>query len=145
MEDGEKIGGGGGFLDSDKGVKMSTPAMYGSRQSCAREFVLRRTARSDPQLQSAGARYPMPSATPIFFIDLSLPVTLWLRHLRGRTSAKGVSEIHLQPLNQLPCATENHANLLSTGFAFKTQILVDHACIYGATKRGADRRVELDV
>jgi RNA polymerase sigma-70 factor (ECF subfamily) len=72
-------------------------------------------------------------------------------HLRrerpGHTlqSAALVHEAYLRLLDQRPFDTENRAHFLAVASRLMRQILVDHARGHGAAKRGADRRVELDV
>jgi RNA polymerase sigma factor (TIGR02999 family) len=73
------------------------------------------------------------------------------RHLQrerpGHTlqSAALVHEAYLRLLDQRPFDTENRAHFLAVASRLMRQILVDHARTYGAAKRGADRRVQLDV
>lgn len=59
-------------------------------------------------------------------------------------SAALVNEAYLRLLDQRPFHTENRAHFLAVASRLMRQILVDHARTYGAAKRGADRRVELD-
>jgi RNA polymerase sigma factor (TIGR02999 family) len=73
------------------------------------------------------------------------------RHMRrerpGHTlqSAALVHEAYLRLLDQPPFDTESRAHFLAVASRLMRQILVDHARSYSAAKRGADRRVELDV
>lgn len=60
-------------------------------------------------------------------------------------SAALVHEAYLRLLDQRPFDTENRAHFLSIASRLMRQILVDYARSHGAAKRGADRRVELDV
>lgn len=60
-------------------------------------------------------------------------------------SAGLVNEAYLRLLDQRPFDTENRAHFLAVASRLMRQILVDHARTHGAAKRGADRRVELDV
>src|SRR5690348_7315657 len=72
-------------------------------------------------------------------------------HLRrervGHTlqSAALVHEAYLRLLDQRPFDTENRAHFLAVASRLMRQILVDQARSYAAVKRGASRRVELDV
>lgn len=59
-------------------------------------------------------------------------------------SAALVNEAYLRLLDQRPFDSENRAHFLAVASRLMRQILVDHARTYGAVKRGADRRVELD-
>jgi RNA polymerase sigma factor (TIGR02999 family) len=59
-------------------------------------------------------------------------------------SAALVNEAYLRLLDQRPFYTENRAHFLAVASRLMRQILVDHARTYGAAKRGADRKVELD-
>ena len=59
-------------------------------------------------------------------------------------SAALVNEAYLRLLDQRPFETENRAHFLAVASRLMRQILVDYARSYGAAKRGADRRVELD-
>ena len=70
---------------------------------------------------------------------------LW-RERPGHTlqSAGLVNEAYLRLLDQRPFDTENRAHFLAVASRLMRQILVDHARSYGAAKRGADQRVELD-
>jgi RNA polymerase sigma factor (TIGR02999 family) len=60
-------------------------------------------------------------------------------------SAALVHEAYLRLIDQRPFDTDNRAHFLAVASRLMRQILVDHARTYGAAKRGADRRVELDV
>jgi RNA polymerase sigma factor (TIGR02999 family) len=72
-------------------------------------------------------------------------------HLRrervGHTlqSAALVHEAYLRLLDQRPFDTENRAHFLAVASRLMRQILVDQARSHAAVKRGASRRVELDV
>jgi RNA polymerase sigma factor (TIGR02999 family) len=72
------------------------------------------------------------------------------RHLRrerpGHTlqSAALVHEAYLRLLDQRPFTTKNRAHFLAVASRLMRQILVDYARSYGAAKRGADRKVDLD-
>jgi RNA polymerase sigma factor (TIGR02999 family) len=72
-------------------------------------------------------------------------------HLQGERpghtlqSAALVHEAYLRLLDQRPFDTENRAHFLAVASRLMRQILVDYARSHGAFKRGADRRVELDV
>ena len=59
-------------------------------------------------------------------------------------SAALVHEAYLRLLDQRPFDTENRAHFLAVASRLMRQILVDYARSYGAAKRGADLRVELD-
>jgi len=59
-------------------------------------------------------------------------------------SAALVHEAYLRLLDQRPFDTDNRAHFLAVASRLMRQILVDHARSHGASKRGADRRVELD-
>ena len=60
-------------------------------------------------------------------------------------SAALVHEAYMRLLDQRPFDTENRAHFLAVASRLMRQILVDYARSHGAAKRGADRRVELDV
>lgn len=60
-------------------------------------------------------------------------------------SAALVHEAYLRMFDQQPFGTENRTHFLAIASRLMRQILVDHARSFGAAKRGADRRVELDV
>jgi RNA polymerase sigma factor (TIGR02999 family) len=60
-------------------------------------------------------------------------------------SAALVHEAYLRLVDQRPFDTENRAHFLAVASRLMRQILVDYARSHGAAKRGADRRVELDV
>ena len=60
-------------------------------------------------------------------------------------SAALVHEAYLRLLGQRPFDTQNRAHFLAVASRLMRQILVDYARSHGAAKRGADRRVELDV
>jgi RNA polymerase sigma factor (TIGR02999 family) len=59
-------------------------------------------------------------------------------------SAALVNEAYLRLLDQRPFHAENRPHFLAVASRLMRQILVDHARTYGAAKRGADRKVELD-
>jgi RNA polymerase sigma factor (TIGR02999 family) len=59
-------------------------------------------------------------------------------------SAALVNEAYLRLLDQHPFHAENRAYFLVVASRLMRQILVNHGRTYGAAKRGADRKVELD-
>ena len=96
----------------------------------------------------AGDQEALEELVPLVYKELR---EIARRHLQrerpGHTlqSAALVHEVYLRLLNQRPFDTENRAHFLAVASRLMRQILVDHARTYGAAKRGADRRVELDV
>ena len=95
----------------------------------------------------AGDQEALEALLPLVYQELR---DIARRHLRrerpGHTlqSAALVHEAYLRLLDQRPFDTENRAHFLAVASRLMRQILVDHARTYGAAKRGADRRVELD-
>lgn len=85
---------------------------------------------------------------PILYKELRDIARYHLLHERpGHTlqSAALVHEAYLRLLDQRPFDTENRAHFLSVASRLMRQILVDYARSHSAAKRGADRKVELDV
>lgn len=96
----------------------------------------------------AGDRDALEALVPLVYKELRGIARHYLRRERpGHTlqSAALVHEAYLRLLDQRPFDTENRAHFLAVASRLMRQILVDHARTYGAAKRGADRRVELDV
>ena len=96
----------------------------------------------------AGERDALEALIPLVYKELRDIARHYLRRERpGHTlqSAALVHEVYLRLLDQRPFDTENRAHFLAVASRLMRQILVDHARTYGAAKRGADRRVELDV
>ncbi len=60
-------------------------------------------------------------------------------------SAALVNEAYLRLVDQRPFDTESRAHFLAVASRLMRQILVDYARSHGAIKRGADRKVELDI
>ena len=96
----------------------------------------------------AGDQDALEELVPLVYEELR---NIARRHLQrerpGHTlqSAALVHEAYLRLLDQRPFNTENRAHFLAVASRLMRQILVDHARTYGAAKRGADRRVDLDV
>jgi RNA polymerase sigma factor (TIGR02999 family) len=96
----------------------------------------------------AGDREALEALVPMMYEELR---DIARRHLRrerpGHTlqSAALVNEAYLRLLDQRPFDTENRAHFLAVASRLMRQILVDHARTHGAAKRGADRKVELDI
>lgn len=95
----------------------------------------------------AGDQEALEALVPLVYRELR---DIARRHLQrerpGHTlqSAALVHEAYIRLLDQRPFDTENRAHFLAVASRLMRQILVDHARTYGAAKRGADRRVELD-
>jgi RNA polymerase sigma factor (TIGR02999 family) len=95
----------------------------------------------------AGDQEALEALVPMVYKELR---DIARRHLQrerpGHTlqSAALVHEAYLRLLDQRPFDTENRAHFLAVASRLMRQILVDYARSYGAAKRGADRRVELD-
>ncbi len=95
----------------------------------------------------AGDQEALEALVPMVYTELRDIARHHLRRERpGHTlqSAALVNEAYLRLLDQRPFDTENRAHFLAVASRLMRQILVDHARTYGAAKRGADRRVELD-
>jgi RNA polymerase sigma factor (TIGR02999 family) len=96
----------------------------------------------------AGDQAALEALVPLVYEELR---DIARRHLQrerpGHTlqSAALVNEAYLRLLDQRPFDTENRAHFLAVASRLMRQILVDHARTHGAVKRGADRRVELDL
>ncbi len=96
----------------------------------------------------AGDRDALEALVPLVYKELR---DIARHHLRRERpdhtlqSAALVHEAYLRLLDQRPFDTENRAHFLAVASRLMRQVLVDHARSYGAAKRGADRRVELDV
>ena len=96
----------------------------------------------------AGAPGALEELIPLVYKELRDVARRHLQQERpGHTlqSAALVHEAYLRLVDQRPFHTENRAHFLAVASRLMRQILVDHARTYGAAKRGADRRVELDV
>lgn len=96
----------------------------------------------------AGDQAALESLVPLVYKELREIARHHLQRERpGHTlqSAALVHEAYLRLLDQQPFDTENRAHFLAIASRLMRQILVDHARTYGAAKRGADRRVEVDV
>ena len=95
----------------------------------------------------AGDHEALEALVPLVYKELR---NIARRHLQrerpGHTlqSAALVHEAYLRLVDQRPFDTENRAHFLAVASRLMRQILVDHARTYGAAKRGADRKVELD-
>jgi RNA polymerase sigma factor (TIGR02999 family) len=95
----------------------------------------------------AGDQEALEALVPLVYKELR---DIARRHLQrerpGHTlqSAALVHEAYLRLLDQRPFDTENRAHFLAVASRLMRQILVDYARSYGAAKRGADRRIELD-
>lgn len=95
----------------------------------------------------AGDQEALEMLVPMVYKELRDIARHHLRRERpGHTlqSAALVNEAYLRLLDQRPFQTENRAHFLAVASRLMRQILVDHARTYGAAKRGADRKVELD-
>ena len=96
----------------------------------------------------AGDRDALEALIPLVYKELRDIARHYLRRERpGHTlqSAALVHEAYLRLLDQRPFDTENRAHFLAVASRLMRQILVDHARSYGAAKRGANHRVELNV
>jgi len=96
----------------------------------------------------AGDPEALEQLVPLVYKDLRDIARHHLRRERtGHTlqSAALVHEAYLRLLDQGPFDTENRAHFLAVASRLMRQILVDYVRSHGAAKRGADRRVELDV
>lgn len=85
---------------------------------------------------------------PLVYDELQGLAHRYLRRERpGHTlqSAALVHEAYLRLVDQGPPVTRNRAHFIAVAARLMRQILVDYARTRGAAKRGADRRVELDV
>jgi RNA polymerase sigma factor (TIGR02999 family) len=95
----------------------------------------------------AGDQEALEALVPMVYKELRDIARYHLQRERpGHTlqSAALVNEAYLRLLDQRPFDTENRAHFLAIASRLMRQILVDHARTYGAAKRGADRKVELD-
>jgi RNA polymerase sigma factor (TIGR02999 family) len=95
----------------------------------------------------AGDQQALEKLVPLVYKELRDIARYHLQRERpGHTlqSAALVHEAYLRLLDQRPFDTENRAHFLAVASRLMRQILVDYARSYGAAKRGADRRVELD-
>lgn len=96
----------------------------------------------------AGDEKALNELVPIVYKELR---EIARRHLQrehpGHTlqSAALVHEAYLRLLDQRPFDTENRAHFLAVASRLMRQILVDHARTNRAAKRGANRRVDLDI
>lgn len=96
----------------------------------------------------AGDQEALEQLVPLVYRELCDIAHRHLQHERpGHTlqSAALVHEAYLRLLDQRPFDTENRAHFLSVASRLMRQILVDHARSNRAAKRGANRRVELDI
>jgi RNA polymerase sigma factor (TIGR02999 family) len=96
----------------------------------------------------AGDQEALEALVPLVYKELRDIARYHLQRERpGHTlqSAALVHEAYLRLLDQRPFDTENRAHFLAVASRLMRQILVDYARSHGAAKRGADRRVELDV
>ena len=95
----------------------------------------------------AGDQQALEALVPLVYKELRVIARYHLQRERpGHTlqSAALVHEAYLRLLDQRPFDTENRAHFLAVASRLMRQILVDYARSYGAAKRGADRKVELD-
>jgi DNA-directed RNA polymerase specialized sigma24 family protein len=96
----------------------------------------------------AGDHQALEKLVPLVYKELRDIARYHLQRERpGHTlqSAALVHEAYLRLLDQRPFDTENRAHFLAVASRLMPQILVDYARSHGPVKRGADRRVELDV
>jgi len=96
----------------------------------------------------AGDQDALQVLIPLVYMELRDIARNHLRRERvGHTlqSAALVHEAYLRLLDQRPFDTENRAHFLAVASRLMRQILVDQARSHAAVKRGASRRVELDV
>jgi RNA polymerase sigma factor (TIGR02999 family) len=96
----------------------------------------------------AGDQDALQALIPLVYMELRDIARNHLRRERvGHTlqSAALVHEAYLRLLDQRPFDTENRAHFLAVASRLMRQILVDQARSHAAVKRGASRRVELDV
>jgi RNA polymerase sigma factor (TIGR02999 family) len=95
-----------------------------------------------------GDQAALDELVPLFYKELRDIARHHLQKERpGHTlqSAALVHEAYVRLVDQRPFDTENRAHFLAVASRLMRQILVDYARSHGAAKRGADRRVELDV
>jgi RNA polymerase sigma factor (TIGR02999 family) len=95
-----------------------------------------------------GDQAALDELVPLFYKELRDIARHHLQKERpGHTlqSAALVHEAYVRLVDQRPFDAENRAHFLAVASRLMRQILVDYARSHGAAKRGADRRVELDV
>jgi RNA polymerase sigma factor (TIGR02999 family) len=96
----------------------------------------------------AGDSDALESLVPLVYKELrDIARRHLIRERPGHTlqSAALVHEAYLRMLDQRPFDSENRAHFLAVASRLMRQVLVDHARTQGAAKRGADRKVDLDI
>jgi RNA polymerase sigma factor (TIGR02999 family) len=96
----------------------------------------------------AGDQQALERLVPLVYKELREIARYHLLHERpGHTlqSAALVHEAYLRLVDQKPFDADNRAHFLAVASRLMRQILVDYARSHGAAKRGADRKIELDV
>jgi RNA polymerase sigma factor (TIGR02999 family) len=96
----------------------------------------------------SGDREALDELVPLVYAELRQIARRHLQRERpGHTlqSAALVNEAYLRMSDQEPFQTQDRAHFLAVASRLMRQVLVDHARTFGAAKRGADKRVELDV
>jgi RNA polymerase sigma factor (TIGR02999 family) len=96
----------------------------------------------------AGDSDALESLVPLVYKELrDIARRHLIRERPGHTlqSAALVHEAYLRMLDQRPFDSENRAHFLAVASRLMRQVLVDHARTHGAAKRGADRKVDLDI
>jgi RNA polymerase sigma factor (TIGR02999 family) len=96
----------------------------------------------------AGDSDALESLVPLVYKELrDIARRHLMRERPGHTlqSAALVHEAYLRMLDQRPFDSENRAHFLAVASRLMRQVLVDHARTHGAAKRGADRKVDLDI
>lgn len=96
----------------------------------------------------AGDRDALERLIPLVYQELREIARHHLRRERPEhtlQSAALVNEAYLRLVDQRPFDSESRAHFLAVASRLMRQILVDYARSHGAIKRGADRKVELDI
>lgn len=96
----------------------------------------------------AGDQEALQALVPLVYKELRATAHAYLRRERpGHTlqTTALVHEAYLRLADQQPFEAQNQAHFVAVAARLMRQILVDYARSRGAEKRGADRKVELDV
>jgi len=96
----------------------------------------------------SGDREALEALVPLVYKELRDIARYHLQRERpGHTlqSAALVNEAYLRLVDQRPFDTNSRGHFLAIASRLMRQILVDYARSHGAAKRGADKRVELDL
>ena len=97
---------------------------------------------------NAGDQEALRVLVPLVYKDLRAAAHAYLKRERpGHTlqTTELVHEAYLRLADQPPFAAENRRHFVAVAARLMRQILVDYARSRGAAKRGADRKIELDV